>query len=57
MDGQGNGQHLLLVENMPVSLPTIHNAKIMTGVELETLDTAGGDVDALTLWLALRTYF
>ena len=34
-----------------------HNAKIMTGVELETLDTAGGDVDALTLWLALRTYF
>ncbi len=34
-----------------------HNAKIMTGIELETLDTAGGDVDALTLWLALRTYF
>ena len=34
-----------------------HNAKIMTGVEWETLDAAGGDVDALTLWLAFRTYF
>jgi hypothetical protein len=29
----------------------------MTGVEWETLDAAGGDVDALTLWLAFRTYF
>lgn len=34
-----------------------HNAKIMSGVEWETLQTMGGDVDALTLWLAFRTYF
>jgi len=34
-----------------------HNAKIMSGVEWESLDTAGGDVDALTLWLAFRSYF
>ncbi len=34
-----------------------HNAKIMSGVEWETLQTMNGDVDALTLWLAFRTYF
>ena len=34
-----------------------HNAKIMSGVEWESLDTAGGDMDALTLWLAFRRYF
>ena len=34
-----------------------HNAKIMSGVEWETLQTMSGDVDALTLWLAFRTYF
>ena len=35
-----------------------NNAKIMTGVEYETLDTeAGPDVDAVTFWAAFRTYF
>ena len=36
-----------------------HKAKIMTGIEYETLDTnaGNGDVDAMTLWLAFRTYF
>jgi hypothetical protein len=34
-----------------------HNAKIMAGVEWENLETMYGDVDALTWWLAFRTYF
>ena len=34
-----------------------HNAKIMAGVEWETLQTMSGDVDALTWWLAWRMYF
>ena len=34
-----------------------HNAKLMGGLELETLETVGGDVDALTWWLAFRSYF
>jgi hypothetical protein len=34
-----------------------HNAKIMAGVEYETLDTDAGDVDALTWWLAFRMFF
>ena len=34
-----------------------HNAKIMTGVEWESLEAPAGDADALTLWLAFRTYF
>ncbi len=34
-----------------------HNAKIMAGVEYDDLTTPGGDVDALTWWLAFRTYF
>ena len=34
-----------------------HNAKIMAGVEWESLQTMGGDVDALTWWLAFRSYF
>jgi len=38
-----------------------HNAKLMAGVEYEHLDAPGagttGDVDATTLWFAVRTYF
>ncbi|NNC88247.1 MAG: hypothetical protein HKN82_07295 [Akkermansiaceae bacterium] len=37
-----------------------HNAKVMAGVELQSLDTPGvgdGDADAVTYWLAFRTYF
>lgn len=34
-----------------------HKSKIMTGIEYETLDTGGGEVDASTLWLAYRAYF
>lgn len=34
-----------------------HNAKIMAGVEYDDLSTPVGDVDALTWWLAFRTYF
>ena len=34
-----------------------HNAKIMGGVEYENLQTMIGDVDALTWWLAFRSYF
>ncbi|NWK56524.1 hypothetical protein HW115_12960 [Verrucomicrobiaceae bacterium N1E253] len=33
------------------------NAKIMTGVEYQNLDTPDGDADGTTLWLAFRTYF
>lgn len=33
------------------------NAKIMTGVEYETLDTPVGDESATTLWSAVRFYF
>ncbi len=35
-----------------------NNAKIMTGLEYETLeDSMGYDLDALTFWAAFRTYF
>ena len=34
-----------------------HNAKIMTGVEYQTIDTPDGDEDATTLLLAYRMYF
>ena len=34
-----------------------HNAKIMTGVEYQTIDTPDGDADATTLLLAYRMYF
>ncbi|GHC64187.1 porin [Roseibacillus persicicus] len=34
-----------------------HNAKLMAGVEYDELSTPTGDVDALTWWLAFRTYF
>ena len=34
-----------------------HNAKIMGGVEYENLQTMIGDADALTWWLAFRSYF
>ena len=34
-----------------------HNAKVMTGVEYETLDTPNGDTSAATLWSAVRFYF
>lgn len=34
-----------------------HNLKVLTGVEYDTIDTPAGDVDATTLWLALRTTF
>jgi len=34
-----------------------HNAKIMTGLEYETLDGSKVDVDAWTFWAAFRTYF
>lgn len=34
-----------------------NNAKFMAGVEYDDLNTPGGDVDALTWWLAFRTFF
>ena len=34
-----------------------HNAKLMTGVEFETVDGGDADTDATTLWLAARMYF
>jgi hypothetical protein len=33
------------------------NAKIMTGVEYDNLDTPDGNADAFTLWAAYRMYF
>lgn len=34
-----------------------HNAKILAGIEYDDLETPNGDVDAITYWLAFRTYF
>jgi len=34
-----------------------HNAKLMTGVEFETVDGGATDSDATTFWLAARMYF
>lgn len=34
-----------------------NNAKVMTGVEYQNLDTPSGKADATTLWLAFRGYF
>lgn len=34
-----------------------HNAKILAGVEYDDLSTPVGNVDAVTWWLAFRTYF
>ena len=34
-----------------------HNAKLMTGVEFETVDGGVADTDATTFWLAARMYF
>lgn len=34
-----------------------HNAKLMTGVEYETVDGGATDSDATTFWLAARMYF
>ncbi|MGJ8695410.1 MAG: porin [Verrucomicrobiaceae bacterium] len=34
-----------------------HNAKVMTGVEYETLDGTAVDLEATTLWAAFRMYF
>ena len=34
-----------------------HNAKVMTGVELENLNTPDGGNNAATLWAAFRMYF
>jgi len=34
-----------------------HNAKLMVGVEYETLDTPADDANATTLWSAFRFYF
>ena len=33
------------------------NAKFMVGAEYDDISTPGGDVEALTWWLAFRTYF
>ncbi len=34
-----------------------HNAKIQAGVEYQTLDAVGGDLDTTTYLLAFRTFF
>ena len=34
-----------------------HNAKLMTGVEYETIDGGERDAEATTFWLAARMYF